>query len=86
MCKWQAEITQAILGGRDIVSTAAIGAGKTATFLLPMLFEDLLEFIVMPLKSLGEQMALNTCTLNFTSKSHAICSNKHQRECKRSGA
>ena len=66
-CKWQVEVTQAILGGRDIVSTAATGAGKTATFWLLMLFEELLEFIVTPLKSLGEQMALNAQALNFTS-------------------
>jgi hypothetical protein len=53
--------------GRDIVSTAATGAGKTATFWLPMLFEESVEFIVTPLKSLGEQMALNARALNFMS-------------------
>ena len=32
-----------------------------------MLFEESLEFIVTPLKSLGEQMALNARALDFTS-------------------
>lgn len=65
-CHWQAEVTRALLGGRDIVSTAVTGAGKTATFWLPMLFEKKIELIVTPLKSLGEQMASNARDLRFT--------------------
>lgn len=66
-CLWQIEITRTLLdpARRDIVSTAATGAGKTATFFLPMLYSKLATIIVTPLKLLGEQHAQEAIKLGF---------------------
>jgi superfamily II DNA helicase RecQ len=52
-CLWQIRVVEAILRhNRDIVSIAAIGAGKTLTFWMPLLFrEDGMKIIISPLES-----------------------------------
>ncbi|KAF9505112.1 hypothetical protein BS47DRAFT_1436410 [Hydnum rufescens UP504] len=58
-CLWQAENCQIQLTGIPyLVCTAATGSGKTLTFWLPMLYQKGTTFIIVPLKNLGEQMAI----------------------------
>jgi superfamily II DNA/RNA helicase len=56
-CLWQIDVCRAILGGgRDIISVARTGAGKTLTFWLPLLFRsDGIQIVVTPLNILGQQ-------------------------------
>jgi len=59
-CRWQVDVCRAILSCnyKNIISTAATGAGKTVNFWTPLFFqEDKTLVIVVPLKDLGQQMA-----------------------------
>lgn len=73
-CFWQADVCRTLLQRRKgvVLSTAATGAGKTATFWLPILFEPSgVTIIVEPLKDLSAQIAtvaksIGLSTLNVT--------------------
>ncbi len=56
-CLWQIKVTEEILKGKDVVSIAGTGMGKTLTFWMPILFrpQGHLQIVVTPLNILGKQ-------------------------------
>jgi len=62
-CKWQLDVGRVLYlrERRIVISTAATGAGKTATFFIPSILEKSVKpatsLICVPLKDLGQQMA-----------------------------
>ena len=56
-CWWQSEIAFQLTNGKNLVSISATGSGKSFIFWLPMLYEDGLTLIIVPLKNLGQQLA-----------------------------
>src|SRR5258708_18176718 len=56
-CWWQSEIAFKLTGLGNQISISATGSGKSCVFWLPMIYERGLTIIVMPLKSLGQQLA-----------------------------
>ena len=64
-CVWQAKVALHLLSKLSMVSISATGSGKTITFWLPMMREKGLTLIITPLKTLGHQIAMESCHLNF---------------------
>lgn len=65
-CLWQIEIARVLLERRDLVGTAATGAGKSVTFFLPAFFEKGgVTVLVCPLKGLGDQHAADVMKYGF---------------------
>src|SRR5258708_30074678 len=62
---WQAKVALHLLSKSSMVSISATGSGKTVTFWLPMMREHGLTLIITPLKTLGHQIAMESCCLNF---------------------
>ena len=56
-CRWQCEIALELLWKRNLVSVSATGSGKSCVFWLPMLYEKGITLIIVPLKTLGQQLA-----------------------------
>ena len=56
-CCWQSEIVFKLTSVENLVSISATGSGKSLVFWLPMLYEDGLTIILVPLKNLGQQLA-----------------------------
>ena len=56
-CRWQSEIALQLINGQSLVSISATGSGKSFVFWLPMPYEDGLTLIIVPLKTLGQQLA-----------------------------
>src|SRR5260370_39530339 len=56
-CNWQCKIAQSLLAKKSLVSVSGTGSGKTIMFWLLMMREEGLTIIIMPLKSLGMQLA-----------------------------
>ena len=56
-CCWQSEIALHLVNGESLVSISATGSGKSFLFWLPMPYEDGLTLIIVPLKTLGQQLA-----------------------------
>ena len=56
-CCWQSEIAFKLTSAENLVSISAMGSGKSLIFWLPMLYEDGLTIILVPLKNLGQQLA-----------------------------
>lgn len=56
-CLWQVKVVQAILQGKNTISIAGTGMGKTLTFWLPLLFKPVgsVQIVVTPLNILGKQ-------------------------------
>jgi len=60
LCWYQVKTALAIYKGKDVVSCAPTGAGKTLSFWIPLLMaqedgKDKMSFVVMPLNLLGKQ-------------------------------
>jgi superfamily II DNA helicase RecQ len=60
LCWYQIKVALALHAGKDVVSCAATGAGKTLSFRTALLMameegEDKMIFVVMPLNLLGKQ-------------------------------
>jgi superfamily II DNA helicase RecQ len=69
-CQWQLDLCRIVLSKEHkvMISTAAMGAGKSVTFWLPLLFETgYIIFIVVPLKDLGQQLADQAASYGFSS-------------------
>lgn len=56
-CRWQSEVAFQLLHKKTLVSISATGSGKSFIFWLPMPYENGLTLIIVPLKSLGQQLA-----------------------------
>src|SRR5260370_31392360 len=56
-CQWQSEIAFKLADLENQISISATGSGKSHIFWLPMIYERGLTIIVIPLKSLGQQLA-----------------------------
>ena len=56
-CRWQSKIAFQLLQQESLVSISAMGSGKSFVFWLPMCYENGLTIIIVPLKSLGQQLA-----------------------------
>src|SRR5258707_9171041 len=54
---WQSEIAFKLMGLGNQISISATGSGKSCVFWLPMMYERGLTIIIVPLKSLGQQLA-----------------------------
>src|SRR5258708_28429320 len=68
-CIWQCRVALRLLAKKSIVSISVMGSGKTMTFWLPMLHEEVITFIVTPLKSLGSQLSNESIQKGFPSMS-----------------
>ena len=66
---WQCKVALRLLAKENMVSVSVMGSGKTMTFWLPMLYEEGITFIVMPLKSLGSQLSEESIQKGFPSVS-----------------
>lgn len=70
---WQAELTEKVLGGNDIVLTAGTGRGKSTLLLAPLLAKREVDskaigLSVAPTKALGEdQVYLIVCIPLYSS-------------------
>ncbi|KAF8313728.1 P-loop containing nucleoside triphosphate hydrolase protein, partial [Cantharellus anzutake] len=72
-CRWQSDIAFQLVHRRNLVSISATGSGKSFIFWLPMLYENGLTIIVVPLKNLGQQLADESsrrgfCTVSVTAE------------------
>ncbi|EEB88913.1 hypothetical protein MPER_13058 [Moniliophthora perniciosa FA553] len=57
-CIWQLRVVRSILEGKDVITIAPTGLGKSLTFWMPLLFaEKSVMIVVVPLKTLGSQFA-----------------------------
>ena len=56
-CQWQSEVAFQLTSKENLVSISTTGSGKSFIFWLPMLYEDGLTIILVPLKNLGQQLA-----------------------------
>ncbi len=59
-CYFQIQVAQSLYAGKDVVSCAPTGAGKTLTFWIPILMTlkegvDKMSIVVTPLNLLGKQ-------------------------------
>src|SRR5258705_13082674 len=57
LCRWQSEIAFKLLQKKTLISISATGSGKSHVFWLPMQYEKGMSIIIVPLKSLGQQLA-----------------------------
>ncbi|KAK0495075.1 P-loop containing nucleoside triphosphate hydrolase protein [Armillaria luteobubalina] len=61
-CLWQIEAARNVLAGKDVITVAPTGAGKSLTYWMPLIFSETgIVMVVLPLKQLGSQFA---ATLN----------------------
>src|SRR5260370_25112201 len=60
-CQWQSEIALKLMNGKNLVSISATGSVKSFVFWLPMPYENGLTLIIIPLKTLGQQLADESC-------------------------
>ncbi|KAF8340422.1 P-loop containing nucleoside triphosphate hydrolase protein, partial [Cantharellus anzutake] len=67
-CRWQSEVAFNLVGRANQISISSTGSGKSRVFWLPMIYESGLTIIVVPLKSLGQQLADESSREGF----HAI--------------
>src|SRR5260370_41773074 len=56
-CWWQSEIGSKLTELGNQISISATSSGKSHVFWLPMVYEKGLTIIIVPLKSLGQQLA-----------------------------
>ena len=64
-CRWQNEIALQLINGESLVSISATGSGKSYIFWLPMPYENGLTLMIIPLKTLGQQLADESCQRGF---------------------
>src|SRR5258708_5441020 len=57
LCRWQSEIAFKLLQKKSLVSISATGSGKSCVFWLPMQYEKGITLIIVPLKTLSQQLA-----------------------------
>ncbi|ESK88232.1 hypothetical protein Moror_5502 [Moniliophthora roreri MCA 2997] len=58
LCIWQLHVVYSILEGKDVITIAPTGMGKSLTFWIPLLFtEKSVMTVVVLLKTLGSQFA-----------------------------
>ena len=67
-CQWQSEIALELINKKSLVSISATGSGKSFVFWLPMPYENGLTLMVILLKTLGRQLAEESCQRG----SHAV--------------
>ena len=67
-CQWQSEVAFQLTSKENLVSISTTGSGKSFIFWLPMLYEDGLTIILVPLKNLGQQLADESSQKGF----HAV--------------
>src|SRR6266478_2671192 len=67
-CQWQSEVAFQLTSKENLVSISTTGSGKSFIFWLPMLYEDGLTIILVPLKNLGQQLANESSWKGF----HAV--------------
>ncbi|KAF8317295.1 P-loop containing nucleoside triphosphate hydrolase protein [Cantharellus anzutake] len=72
-CRWQSDIAFQLVHRRNLVSISATGSGKSFIFWLPMLYENGLTIIVVPLKNLGQQLADESSWRGFCAVSEIKC-------------
>ncbi|KAK0467758.1 uncharacterized protein EV420DRAFT_1240685, partial [Desarmillaria tabescens] len=52
-CLWQIEVARSVLAGKDIITVAPTGAGKSLTYWIPLAFTDKgIVMVVLPLEIL----------------------------------
>ena len=57
-CLWQIRVVRAILDGKDVITIAPTGSGKSLTYWMPLLFIKYgITVVVTPLKLLGGQFS-----------------------------
>ncbi len=57
-CLWQIEVTWNVLAGKDVITAAPTGAGKSPTYWMPLVFSEKgIVMVVLPLKQLGSQFS-----------------------------
>ena len=57
LCRWQSEIAFKLLQKKSLVSISATGSGKSCVFWLLMQYEKGITLIIVPLKTLSQQLA-----------------------------
>ncbi|KAK0455371.1 P-loop containing nucleoside triphosphate hydrolase protein [Desarmillaria tabescens] len=57
-CLWQIKVARSVLAGKDVITVAPTGAGKSLTYWIPLAFTDKgIVMVVLPLKQLGIQFS-----------------------------
>ncbi|KAK0473325.1 P-loop containing nucleoside triphosphate hydrolase protein [Armillaria luteobubalina] len=57
-CLWQIEVARSVLAGKDVITVAPTGAGKSLTYWIPLAFtEKGVIMVILPLKQLGTQFS-----------------------------
>ncbi len=57
-CRWQIKVVCKVLAGQDVITVAPMGAGKSLTYWIPLVFvEKGIVMAVLPLKQLGSQFS-----------------------------
>ena len=55
-CRWQCQVAQSVLQGKDVIIDVGTGMGKTLAFFIPILFSrGKIQIIVTALHVLGKQ-------------------------------
>ena len=55
-CIWQIEVVRMVLDGKDVITIAATGSGKSFPYWIPLLYiKHGIVILVTPLKLLGKQ-------------------------------
>src|SRR5258707_7326676 len=64
-CQWQSEIALQLIYGKNLVLISATGSRKSFIFWLPMVYKNGLTLMIIPLKTLGQQLANESCQQGF---------------------
>ncbi|KAK0214131.1 hypothetical protein IW262DRAFT_300111 [Armillaria fumosa] len=57
-CLWQIEVARRVLDGKNVITVAPTGAGKSLTYWIPLAFtEKGIMMVILPLKQLETQFS-----------------------------
>jgi superfamily II DNA helicase RecQ len=66
-CLWQIHVLHAVLDGKDVITIAPTGSGKSSTYWMPLLYiKYRITVVITPLKLLGAQCCRTTWSVSIT--------------------
>ncbi|KAK0228595.1 hypothetical protein IW262DRAFT_1490596 [Armillaria fumosa] len=80
-CLWQIEVARNVMAGKDVITIAPTGAGKSLTYWIPLVFSETgMVMVVLPLKQLGTQFStmlkdrgISAVSVTAENSTNALC-------------